>query len=176
MVSVSAQTPLSVVLEDARTALGRRVSYLCFPGLSRGADTNGSPNRRALCHDLDLPIVGHRRQSVTLSVGREGRDGRRFTVRGDLLSIAGRWRLEPCADGVLAHLMLDYDVCAALKAQAVNELRSRSPLPIRTDADAILGRAVDDFLEKRFAEDAAAYCDRLRARLEGRARLDGHAS
>src|SRR5206468_9803601 len=78
MVTVSVQTPLSAVLEDARTALGRRVSYLCFPGLSPGADANVSSNRRALCHDLDLPIVGHRRQSVTLSVGREGRDGRRF--------------------------------------------------------------------------------------------------
>src|SRR5437867_2263409 len=148
MVSVSAQTPLSAVLDDARTALGRRVSYLCFPGLSRGADANGSSNRRALCHDLDLPIVGRRRQRVTLSVGREGRGGRRFTVRGALVSIAGHWRLEPCTAGVLAHLTLDYDVCAALKEQAVNELRSRSPLPIRTDAD-------------------ATYCDRLRARLEG---------
>jgi len=167
MVSVSAQTPLSAVLDDARTALGRRVSYLCFPGLSRRADANGSASRRALCHDLDLPIVGHRRQSVTLSVGREGRDGRRFTVRGDLVSIAGRWRLEPCAAGVLAHLTLDYDVSAALKGEALNELRSRSPLPIRTDADAIIGRAVDDYFETRFAEDAAAYCDRLRARLEG---------
>jgi len=169
MVTVSVQTPLSAVLEDARTALGRRVSYLCFPGLSPGADANGSSNRRALCHDLDLPIVGHRRQSVSLSVGREGRDGRRFAVRGALLSITGHWRLEPCAAGVLAHLTLDYDVGAALKEQAVNELRSRSPLPIRTDADAILGRAVDDFFERRFAEDAAAYCDRLRARLEGHA-------
>src|SRR5207247_2316189 len=131
------------------------------------ADANSSSNRPSLCHDLDLPIVGHRRQSVTLSVGREGRDGRRFAVRGALLSITGHWRLEPCAAGVLAHLTLDYDVCAALKEQAVNELRSRSPLPIRTDADAILGRAVDDFFERRFAEDAATYCDRLRARLEG---------
>ena len=167
--TVSAQTPLSAVLDDARTALGRRVSYLCFPGLSRSADANGSSSRRALCHDLDLPIVGHRRQSVSLSVGREGRNGRRFTVRGDLLSITGQWRLEPCAAGVLAHLTLAYDVCATVKEQAVNELRSRSPLPIRTDADAILGRAVDDFFEKRFAEDAAAYCDRLRARLGGHA-------
>ena len=87
-------------------------------------------------------------------------------------------RGRPCMllDGrlVMRHAMLltlgpDYDVGAALKEQAVNELRSRSPLPIRTDADAILGRAVDDFFERRFAEDAAAYCDRLRARLEGHA-------
>src|SRR2546427_12841250 len=127
MVTVSVQTPLSAVLDDARTALGRRVSYLCFPGLSHGADVNGSSNRRALCHDLDLPIVGHRRQSVTLSVGREGRDGRRFAVRGALLSITGHWRLEPCAAGVLAHPTLGYDVRPAPQGPAVNPARSRKP-------------------------------------------------
>ena len=46
----------------------------------------------------------------------------------------------------------------------MNTLRSRSPLPIRTDADAILSRAVDEFFETRFTEQAAAYCERLRAR------------
>src|SRR2546428_7042603 len=125
MVTVSVQTPLSAVLVDARTALGRRVSYLCFPGLSPGADANWSSDRRALCHDLDLPIVGHRRQSVTLSVGREGRDGRRFAVRGALLSITGHWRLEPCPAGRLAHLPPAYDVGAALKGPTGNQV----PIP-----------------------------------------------
>ena len=45
-------------------------------------------------------------------------------------------------------------------------LRSRSPLPIRTDADEILSRAVDEFFETRFTEQAADYCERLRAGLE----------
>jgi len=35
-----------------------------------------------------------------------------------------------------------------------------------TDADAIMSRAVDEFFETRFTEQAAAYCERLRARLE----------
>jgi hypothetical protein len=48
----------------------------------------------------------------------------------------------------------------------VNTLRSRSPLPIRTDADAILSRAVDEFFERRFAEQAAAYCEHLRGHLK----------
>src|SRR2546427_5091143 len=104
MVTVSVQTPLSAVLDDARTALGRRVSYLCFPGLSPGADANGSSTRRALCHDLDLPIVGHRRQSVTLSIGRGGRDGRPVAGRGALPSVTGHLRLQACAAGVLGHL------------------------------------------------------------------------
>ena len=64
------------------------------------------------------------------------------------------------------HLTLDYDIAASLKTLAVNTLRSRSPLPIRTDADAILSRAVDEFFETRFTEQAAAYCERLRARVE----------
>src|SRR2546426_2087405 len=94
MVTVSVQTPLSAVLDDARTALGRRVSYLCFPGLSPGADANWSSDRRALCHHLHLPIVGHPRQSATLSGGREGRDGRRVAARGGPLSVTGHWRLD----------------------------------------------------------------------------------
>src|SRR5256885_13805676 len=97
MVTVSVQTPLSAVLDDARTALGRRVSYLCFPGLSPGADANGSSHRRALCHDLDLPIVGHRRQSGTPSGGPGGRDGGRVALRGALLSVTGHRAPEPRA-------------------------------------------------------------------------------
>ena len=64
-------------------------------------------------------------------------------------------------------LTLDYDIAGPLKTLAVNTLRSRSPLPIRTDADEILSRAVDEFFETRFAEQAADYCERLRTRLEG---------
>src|SRR5256712_13139886 len=95
MVTVSVQTPLSAVLDDARTALGRRVSYLCFPGLSPGADANGSSDRRALCHDLDLPIVGHRRASGAPS-GWPGRRGwGPFAVRGGALSVTGALRLQP---------------------------------------------------------------------------------
>ena len=65
-------------------------------------------------------------------------------------------------------LTLDYEIAPDLKTLAVNTLRSRSPLPIRTDADAILSRAVDEFFETRFAEQAAAYCEQVRARLSGR--------
>ena len=108
-------------------------------------------------------------QTATLTVGRAGKNGhreRRFTLRGALVTITGRWRLEPAGAGVRVHLTLDYDIAAPLKTLAVNTLRSRSPLPIRTDADAILSRAVDEFFETRFTEQAAAYCERLRARVE----------
>jgi hypothetical protein len=171
MVTVSAQTLLSGSLEDTWTALGRRACYLCFPGISPALPSEGE-RQGALAHDLDLPFIGRERQMALLSVGRPGpgwgRAERRFAMRGPLVSIAGRWQLQPGAAGVVhLGLTLDYEISGPLKERAVNELRSRSPLPIRTDADAILGRAVDDFFEIRFAEDAAAYCERVRARLDG---------
>jgi hypothetical protein len=165
MVTATAETHLSFSVEDAWTALGRRTTYLFFPGMTAGNGTS----RGMLHHTLDLPIVDRQEQTATLTVSRAGKDGRRerrFAMRGRLVTISGRWRLEPRRDGVRVQLTLDYDVAPPLKTLAVNTLRSRSPLPIRTDADAILSRAVDEFFETRFTEQAAAYCERLRAGLQ----------
>jgi hypothetical protein len=173
MVTVTAEMSLSSSLDDAWTALGRRATYLCFPGF----EANGRPptarrkGGRALAHTLDLPIVHRQAQETVLTVSRAGPDGRRerrFAMRGAMVAITGRWRLDPVPDGVRLRLTLDYDIAPPLKALAVDTLRSRSPLPIRTDADAILSRAVDEFFETRFSAQAAEYCERLRARLESR--------
>lgn len=164
MVTVTAETSLSSSLDDAWVALGRRATYFDFPGIAPRVGSGG-----ALDHALDLPIVDRQEQTATLTIGRSGKDGhreRRFTLRGELVTITGRWRLEPAGAGVRVQLTLEYDIAPPLKTLAVNTLRSRSPLPIRTDADAILSRAVDEFFETRFTEQAAAYCERLRARLE----------
>jgi hypothetical protein len=161
MLTVTAETSLSSSPDDAWASLGRRATYFYFPGITRSG--------AALDHALDLPIVDRQEQTATLSIGRAPRNGhreRRFHLRGELVSIAGRWRLEPADGGVRVHLTLDYDIAPRLKTLAVNTLRSRSPLPIRTDADAILSRAVDEFFETRLTEQAADYCERLRARLE----------
>ena len=167
MLTVTAETSVSSSsLEEAWGALGRRAAYLCFPGITPQASGRGP-----LSHALDLPIVDRQEQRATVSVGRAGRNGhreRRFRLRGSLVSIAGRWRLEPDGDGVRLHVTLEYEIAPALKEQAVNALRSRSPLPIRTDADAIMSLAVDEFFATRFAEQAAAYCEALRARFQRR--------
>jgi hypothetical protein len=163
MVTVTAETSLSSSLDDAWAILGRRATYFYFPGITR------SGSRTTLDHALDLPIVDRQRQSATLTVARAPRNGhreRRFTLRGELVAITGRWRLETAGAGVRLHLTLDYDIAPGLQTLAVNTLRSRSPLPIRTDADAILHRAVEEFFETRFTEQAADYCRRVRARLE----------
>ena len=171
MVTVSAETSVSSSLDETWTALGRRSTYFYFPGVSPGPAKTVGP----LPHTLDLPIVDRQEQSATLSVARAGRNGRRerrFTLRGALVTVAGRWQLEPAAApgdaGVRVRLTLEYEIAPDLKTLAVNTLRSRSPLPIRTDADAILSRAVDEFFETRFAEQAAAYCAQVRERLSGR--------
>ena len=165
MVTVTVETSLSCSPDDAWVALGRRDTYFYFPGVAPRA---GARPGTKLDQALELPIVNRKEQAVSLTVGRAGKNGRRarrFTLRGELVTITGRWWLEPADAGVRVHLTLDYDIAAPLKTLAVNTLRSRSPLPIRTDADAILSRTVDEFFETRFAEQAAAYCELLRARI-----------
>ena len=68
MVTVTAETFLSSSVEDAWTALGRRATYLYFPGVTAG---NGTPPG-ALHHELDLPIVDRQEQTTTLTVSRAG--------------------------------------------------------------------------------------------------------
>ncbi len=167
MITVTAETFVPSSPAETWVALGRRSTYFHFPGVTRGA--KGA--RAILLHTLDLPIVKRVEQTATLSVGhasRNGRRDRRFALRGPLVSIVGRWQMERSEAGVRLRVTLDYDFAPPLKERAVNTLRSQSPLPIRTDADAILDRAVDEFFETRLAEQAAAYCDAVRAHLAGR--------
>ncbi len=164
MVTVTAETSVSSSLQAIWSALGRRPTYFYFPGISGGAKTG------PLLHVLDLPIVDRQEQASTLTVSRAGKEDhreRRFHLRGPLVRIAGRWQLTPGDPGVRVRLTLDYEIAPDLKTLAVNTLRSRSPLPIRTDADAIMSPAVDEFFETRFTEHAVAYCAALRERLDG---------
>ena len=166
MVIVTAKTFVPASLEATWIALGRRSTYFRFLGVAPGAKATGP-----LQHAVDLPILERVEQTARLSIDRAGRNGcrdRRFALRGPLVSIMGRWQLEPSGDGVRLQVTLEYEFAPPLIEQAVNTLRSRSPLPIRTDADAILSRAVDEFFETRLAEQAAACCDAVRAHLASR--------
>jgi len=166
MVTVTAETFLRSSHDAAWAALGRRSTYFLLPGVTRGAAA-----RDSLEHALELPILERVAQTATLSVGRSrgiGRRERRFSLLGPLVSVTGCWLLAPNEDGVRLQVTLDYEIAQPLKEQAVMTLRSRSPLPIRTDADAILSRAVDEFFQTHLAEQAAAYCDAVRAHLAER--------
>ena len=166
MLTVAAETLVHSSPDEAWAALGRRSTYLHFPGVTRTSKAVGR-----LQYALNLPIVDDIVQAVTLSISRvtgNGRRERRFSLRGPMVSIAGRWTLEPGGDGVRLRVTLEYDIAPSLKEQAVITLRSRSPLPIRTDADAILSRAVDEFFETRLAEQAIACCEAVRAQVATR--------
>jgi hypothetical protein len=109
---------------------------------------------------LDLPILGPRDQTVVTTPGAD------FSCAGALWSVSGTWRLEP--DGgsrVRAALEVSCRVADALAREAVDAYRSRSPLPIRTDADAILGRLVEDLFREKLAADVDAYHRRVAALL-----------
>ena len=163
MLTVVAETFLRSSPDETWAVLGRRSTYLRFPGITRGAEASGR-----LQHALDLPILDTVIQTVTLSIARvrdNGRRERRFSLRGPMASITGRFTIVPGDDGVRLRVTLDYDIAPSLKEQAVTTLRSRSPLPIRTDADAILSRAVDEFFETRLGEQAAAYCEAVCAQM-----------
>src|SRR5262245_15514426 len=166
MLTVAAETFLRSSSDETWAALGRRSTYPHFPGITRESETAGR-----LQHALGLPILDDVIQTVTLSIARvrgNGRRERRFTLRGPMASIIGRWTIEPGDDGVRLRITLDYDIAPSLKDQAVTTLRSRSPLPIRTDSDAILSRAVDEFFETRLGEQAAACCGAVRAQIARR--------
>jgi hypothetical protein len=166
MLTVAAETFLRSSPDETWAVLGRRSTYLRLPGVTRGSEAAGR-----LQHALDLPILDNITQTVALSIARvrgNDRRERRFSLRGAMASITGCWTLEPADGGVRLRVTLAYDIAPSLKEQAVTTLRSRSPLPIRTDADAILSRAVDEFFETRLAEHAAAYCDTVRAQMATR--------
>jgi hypothetical protein len=138
-------------LAAVRAVLADPDSHLCLAGQT-----------------LDLPILGRRSQTVQLDVDVADHCIE-FSCAGDLWSVSGRWRLE--TDGgehVKATLEVECRIAEELRRQAVDEYRSRSPLPIRTDADAILGRLVEDLFREKLGTDVAAYRQRVAELVERR--------
>jgi len=116
-------------------------------------------------HEFELPYLGTRRQSTELRTEHSAVDGCRQALvsgRGPLISYTVRWIL---GDGP-GSLTFEYDVSDALMTEAMNALRSQSPLPFRSDADAILRLAVSEAFEAYFASVLAEYADAARALLE----------
>ena len=163
--SLTCQVALPGPLAAARAVLADPGSLCCFPGIS-------GPSADGFAQDLDLPVLGERRQAVAISVdagpAAPGSAWIALSASGALVSMAGGWRLEDGDTGMRAELRLEYRVAEELRRQAVDAYRSRSPLPIRTDADAILTRLVDDLLRQKFEQDAATYRQRVAALLESR--------
>lgn len=125
-----------------QAAVSDRESLRCFEG------------------ELDLPIVGRRSQAVFTTPGVE------FSCTGDAWSVSGSWQFEGDGGGrVRARLEVSCRVTESLAREAVDAYRSRSPLPIRTDADAILRRLVEDLFREKLATDVDAYRRRVESML-----------
>ncbi len=161
MASLTCRMELAGSLASARAVLSDPGSFLCFPGISRPSAEDAA----RFTQDLDLPVLGSRSQTVVLAVRDEGADPGSacvaFSTSGDLLSVSGCWRLEAGDGRVRAELTVECRVAEELRRQAVDEYRSRSPLPIRTDADAILTRLVDDLVREKLEQDVATYRQRV---------------
>src|SRR5262249_62191702 len=113
MITVTAETTLSSSLDDTWTALGRRATYLSFPGISAPPAEAGVP-RAALRHELDLPIVDRQEPTATLSARRAGRTReRRFAMRGTAGGVEGGWGLRPGGGGGRPHPARAFSVRAA---------------------------------------------------------------
>jgi hypothetical protein len=113
--------------------------------------------------ELDLPIVGRRSQAVATTPGTE------FSCTGETWSVSGSWQLDGDGPGrVRARLEVSCRVADALACEAVDAYRSRSPLPIRTDADAILRRLVEDLFREKLAADVEVYRRRVESMLAER--------
>src|SRR5260370_4622649 len=154
MVTVSAETALSSSPDEIWTALGRRNTYFYFPGIAPATGKGGG----RLAHALALPMVDRQEQTATLSVGRAGRNGRRerrFTLRGELVTVAGRWQLEPGDAAVRVRLTLDYEIAPELKTLAGHTLRTPSPPANRTHADACLHAGCHDVFGAALAQRGA---------------------
>jgi hypothetical protein len=160
---VATPIELACSLQEARSLLSETAALGCFPGVTR-APADGQ--RARFEQTIELPVLGRRTQALEISVEQTHASERTahviFVASGALVSVSGCWTLEEGEGHVDARLTAGYQVAAEVVGQAVDELRSRSPLPIRTDADAILKRAVDDVFDAYFAGALAEYRDRVR--------------
>jgi hypothetical protein len=165
MASVACEVDLRCRGDDAAARLVSLSGLRCLPGLRPGSD---DPPALAE-HEFELPYLGLRRQAIDLRAEQSTVDGRREVIiggRGPLISYAARWALGSGPATTLGALRFEYEVSDDLMTEAMNELRSRNPLPFRSHADAILRLAVSEAFAVYFSRVLAEYADAARALLE----------
>jgi len=118
--------------------------------------------------ELDLPFLGRETQEALVEVESffdGGRPELRVAARGPLVSYLAVCTVDATDAATHATLTVECDAAPALVERAMNELRSRSPLPFRTDADAILRRAVLDAFDEHAARVAERWAAAVSERL-----------
>jgi hypothetical protein len=149
--------------EDALAAVGNPrilASALC---LMLAPDDHLPP---VALQELDLPFLGRESQDADILLDVPDQDcPLRFAARGPLVSYSAICTVESTDPALRATLAVECEPSAALVERAMNALRSRSPLPFRTDADAILRRAVLDAFDEHAERTAERWAAAVSARL-----------
>jgi hypothetical protein len=169
MANISTQMELDCSLEDALRTLTDPASFACFPGVSCLFLDDQTTHFEQV---LDLPLIGAQKQAMVVSVEGMHQTAEAtwlsFSSRGELLSLSGCWKLQAANHRVHMQLTLGYTLSQELQRKALDALRRRGPLPIRSDADTVLTRAMEDCLQAQFSTDVEQYQENLRQHIEGR--------
>lgn len=120
-------------------------------------------------HRFVFPLLGERshlcrcslRDIIDTEIALEAKGW----VEGELLSIAIYWHFLQQEEGMRITFQGQYTVQEAIVEELVNALRRYSPLPIRSDADAILARGVDRLLEEKLEDYSREYLANVCAQL-----------
>ena len=154
-------------LSTALRRLHHQALVGCFPGVVEVRDTAVG---RMLIQTLDFPLLGERQQGCHCLIQESHVASPCLEAQGwmdgALLSTALIWQLTPAGGGMTLTCKAQYTVAAAIIDEMTNALRRRSPLPIRTDAEAIFSRAIGNLLEDHLDAYSHAYGDNLCAVLE----------
>lgn len=169
MTRVAREMTVSGAAEDTLAAIGDPRILASALGLMLDPNDRLRP---LVTQELDLPFLGRQTQEAHVQVEPPaGGDSPelRVTSRGPLVSYSAVCTVQTRDAVVRATLALECEADPALVERAMNELRSRSPLPFRTDADAILRRAVLDAFDEHVARTAESWATAVSARLAGSA-------
>jgi carbon monoxide dehydrogenase subunit G len=163
---IGAQRQLESPLSQARQILHSPTLFTCLPGVVGMQETGAGLTGQQI---VTCPVLGERRQHCHCGLQEVLETRARLAVKGwidgELLSIRGDWQLVRQGQGTVLSFHGRYTVPEAVCEEMVHALRRYSPLPIRSDADAILSRAVERLLEEALAGYSREYLAALCARL-----------
>jgi carbon monoxide dehydrogenase subunit G len=163
---IRAQRQLACPLSQAHQILHPPMLFTCLPGVVGIQETGAG---LTVQQTVVFPVLGERRQRCHCGLQEVIETRAMLTVKGwiggELLSTTGDWQLVQQGQGTVLSFHGRYTVPPAVCEEMVHALRRYSPLPIRSDADAILSRAVERLLEEALAGYSREYLATLCARL-----------
>lgn len=158
MYDVTATQYLHYPLFKARQWI--RHPYL-FTSLPKVVEVQPMDGELRIKHLFVFPLLGERshlcRCSLQDIIDTEIALDAKGWVEGELISIAIHWHFLQQEEGMRITFRGQYTVQEGIIEELVNALRQYSPLPIRSDADAILSRGFDRLLKEELETYSREY-------------------